>query len=99
MYAMHNVRFSNEEFPEVVKNFANGLLPLGLFKYYDGTKTISSIPECPAEGAEILVMPNDKVFAVFKGGKWHITNKPYYPANHTLVTAKMLPSINGIPTV
>lgn len=99
MYAMQNVRFRDDEFAAVVNNFAKGLMPLGLFKYYDGTKTISSIPECPAEGAEILVMPNDRVFATFKSGKWHVTNKAYYPADHIVVNAKMLPSINGIPTV
>lgn len=99
MYAFINIRFRDSEFAAVVNNFAKGLMPLGLFKFYNGERYTSSIPESPSEGNEIVTMPNYETFAVFKGGKWHITNRPYYGKDHTLVTAKMLPSINGIPTI
>lgn len=99
MYSMHNIRFRDDEFAAVVNNFAKGLMPLGLFKCYNEERYTSSIPESPSEGSEIVTMPNYETFAVFKGGKWHITNRPYYGKDHMVVNAKMLPSINGIPTV
>lgn len=100
IYCFRNVKYSADELQSVIIGFAIGRLPLGVFKYSEGKGYTSIVPQQPAEGAEIVTMPNYEPFAVYHSGTWELNiditvNEP----NCIHVNSRILPFIGGIRTV
>ena len=92
-----NIKYTTDELQSVVINFAMGHLPLGYFKYTEGSGYTSIVPNHPSEGAEIITMPNDEVFATYRNGVWEIQMD--VDAGHVCANSKHVPYIAGTRTV
>jgi hypothetical protein len=99
-YLFRNVCYRANELQSVIIGFALGRLPLGFFKYTEGNGYTSIVPSKPADGAEIVTMPNYETFATYRNGIWEIqmditAREPdCIPAS-----SKLVPYIAGIRTV
>ena len=93
-----NIKYTTDELQSVAIGFAMGRLPLGYFKYTEGNGYSSNVPSNPSEGAEIITMPNDEVFAIYRNGMWEL-QVDADESGHVRANSEHVPYISGIRTV
>lgn len=100
VYHFRNIKYTADDLQSVIIGFALGRLPLGYFKYTEGNGYTSIVPSEPADGAEIVTMPNYEPFAIYRNGMWEIQmDITVNESHHIPINSRLVPYIAGIRTV
>lgn len=99
-YRLQNLRYEPSELQALCVNIALGKLPHEFMCYYDGNEryaVTSFVPKNPAEGAQILAKPLDRVIAEYHEGTWYLFPTTDLVKNEVAIDANILMYIGHKP--